>query len=130
MLRSLARSLVLALSAALMTVAPLGAPAAQLDSATASFGRLISADPVDRVSNWPEGHYFRVVFSGIASDTIIVNGYRADVVMLDNSSTTQQHYAIARLPDDAMMTRGFITFMVTAKTAFGYTPAVPLKIVI
>lgn len=122
------RSFVLALF--VTALAPGAVVAAQVDSATVSNARLVSAEPVDRTSTWPEGHYFRVVFSGLASDTILVNGFHADVVMLDNSSTTEQHYAIARLPDDAMMTRGFITYMVTAKTGFGYAPAVPLKITI
>jgi hypothetical protein len=122
------RSFFLALLVA--ALAPAAAFAGQVDSATVSNPRLVSADPVDRISTWPQGHYFRVVFSGLASDSILVNGYHADVVMLDNASTTEQHYAIARLPDDAMMTHGFITYMVTAKTGFGYAPAVPLKITI
>jgi len=49
-------------------------------------------------------------------------------VMLDNSGDQDTHYAIARLPADAAVTKGFITFMVAAKTPLGYTPAVPLKI--
>jgi hypothetical protein len=107
---------------------PQAALAAQLDSALVPNGRPISAEPVDRAAGWPDGRYFRVVFSGIASDKIIVNGYRADVVVLENGSSSPTHFAIARLPDDAAVTHGFITFMVTARTAFGYTPAVPLKI--
>jgi len=102
----------------------------QLDSAAVPACRPLSAVPVDRAPGWPAGRYFRVEFAGIASDTIIVNGYRADVVMLDNSSTTGTNYAIARLPSGAAVTHGFITFMVTAKTALGYTQAVPLKIVL
>lgn len=65
----------------------------------------------------------------MAADQIIVNGYRAAVIMLDNMSAGP-HYAIARLPSDAAVTHGFITFMVTAKTSQGYTTAVPLKIVL
>jgi len=102
----------------------------QVDSAAFPACRPISAEPVERAAGWPAGRYFRVTFAGMASDTIIVNGYRAQVVMLDNSSDSQTHYAIARLPADAAVTRGFITFMVTAKTALGYTQAVPLKIVL
>jgi hypothetical protein len=122
------RSFVLTLLIA--ALAPSAVYSAQVDSATVSNARLVSAEPVDRTPTWPEGHYFRVVFGGLASDSILVNGFHADVVTLDNSSATEQHYAIARLPDDAMMTRGFITYMVTAKTGFGYAPAIPLKIVI
>ena len=105
------------------------AGAAQVDSAAVPPCRPLSAEPVNRASGWPAGHYFRVVFAGLASDNIIVNGYRADVVVLDNAASGQ-HYAIARLPSDAAVTHGFITFMVTAKTALGYTAAVPLKIVL
>jgi hypothetical protein len=104
--------------------------ASQVDSATVPNSRPLYAEPVDRAPAWPSGRYFRVVFSGIASDTIIVNGYRAAVVMLDNATANGLNYAIARLPSDAAVTRGFITFMVTAKTEYGYTPAVPLKIVL
>jgi hypothetical protein len=105
-----------------------GAFGAQLDVMSVPVCRPLYAEPVDRNPSWPAGHYFRVVFKGIASDTIIVNGYRADIVMLDNSGDQDTHYAIARLPADAAVTKGFITFMVAAKTPLGYTPAVPLKI--
>jgi hypothetical protein len=91
--------------------------------------RPVSAVPVDRAPGWPSGRYFRVEFVGMAADQIIVNGYRAAVIMLDNMSAGP-HYAIARLPSDAAVTHGFITFMVTAKTSQGYTTAVPLKIVL
>src|SRR5271156_5264356 len=90
----------------------------------------ISAAPVDALPAWPAGRYFRVDFAGMASDTIVVNGYRANVIMLDNSATAGAHFAVARLPEDAAVTTGFITFMVAAKTALGYTSAVPLKIVL
>jgi hypothetical protein len=118
----------LSIALLLCTALPAAALAAQIDSAAVPSGRPISAEPVDRATGWPDGRYFRVVFSGIASDKIIVNGYRADVVMLENGSGDAAHFAIARIPDDAAVTRGFITFMVTAKTAYGYAPAVPLKI--
>jgi hypothetical protein len=105
------------------------AGAVQIDSAAVPACRPLSAEPVERAAGWPAGHYFRVVFAGLASDNIIVNGYRADVVVLDNAASGQ-HFAIARLPSDAAVTHGFITFMVMAKTALGYTTAVPLKIVL
>jgi hypothetical protein len=118
----------LSLSAGLATGA-IGAQV-QLDSAAVPPCRLVSAVPIERAAGWPAGRYFRVDFAGMASDTIVVNGYRADVVMLDNSSPAGRHYAVARLPADAAMTTGFITFTVAARTALGYTPAVPLKIVL
>jgi hypothetical protein len=120
--------------AALLVAGPLTslASAAQvsLDPASPQMSRPLSAVPVDRAPGWPAGRYFRVEFAGMASDSIIVNGYKADVVMLDNAPQGGPNYAIARLPSDAAVTRGFITFMVTAKTASGYAPAVPLKIVL
>lgn len=118
----------LALSAGLAT----GAIAAQVqfDSAAVPACRPISAVPIERAPGWPSGRYFRVDFAGMASDTIVVNGYRANVIMLDNSATAGAHFAVARLPEDAAVTTGFITFMVAAKTALGYTSAIPLKIVL
>jgi hypothetical protein len=83
---------------------------AQLDPMTVPVCRPIAAEPVDRDPSWP------------------ANGYRAEIVMLDNAGDQDTHYAIARLPADAAVTKGFITFMVAAKTALGYTTAVPLKI--
>jgi len=118
----------LSIALLLCTALPVATFGAQIDAAAVPTGHPVSAEPVDRAAGWPDGRYFRVVFSGIASDKINVNGYRADVVMLENGSGDAAHFAIARIPDDAAVTRGFITFLVTAKTAFGYTPAVPLKI--
>jgi len=119
---------VVSLSAGLATGA-IGAQL-QLDSAAVPPCRPVSAAPIERAAGWPPGRYFRVDFAGMASDTIVVNGYRADVVMLDNTSPAGTHYAVARLPADAAVTTGFITFTVAARTALGYTTAVPLKIVL
>jgi seryl-tRNA synthetase len=66
----------------------------------------------------------------MANRNIIVNGYRANVVMLDNAPIAGRRFAIARLPEAAAVTGGFITFMVTSRTSQGYTQAVPLKIVL
>jgi hypothetical protein len=92
--------------------------------------RPISAVPVAGLKKWPTGHYFRVEFDGMATSSIIVNGYKANVVMLDNAPIAGRRFAIARLPEAAAVTGGFITFMVTSKTSQGYTHAVPLKIVL
>ena len=122
------------LCAAIVLAAPLttiaSADQVSLDSNAAQATRPISAVPVERLPKWPTGHYFRVEFDGIASSTIIVNGYKADVVMLDNAPIAGPRFAIARLPDAATVTGGFITFMVTSRTSQGYTQAVPLKIVL
>src|SRR5271156_3284504 len=66
----------------------------------------ISAAPVDALPAWPAGRYFRVEFAGMASDTIIVNGYRANVIMLDNAPIAGRRFTIARLPAEDAVTSG------------------------
>jgi hypothetical protein len=119
-----------AIALAMPLTAIASADQVSLDSDGVQATRPISAVPVDALPKWPSGHYFRVEFAGMANRNIIVNGYRANVVMLDNAPIAGRRFAIARLPEAAAVTGGFITFMVTSRTSQGYTQAVPLKIVL